>query len=202
MWVSSTSPGGARRVGEHGYVQATFLTGYQNTGAVFDSYRAGWRAAGRGNDVPINRLAYAALVYTADNESDARAGAEKLLWYMTGNKVPAHYRNPPCYLPPAVQAKMLRSTAADPLGGNRGGPLTVEKVIETGLMFAGTPDQVYAQFRKFYEHVGGFGHLLIMGQAGFLEHDETVRGIRSFARHVYPRLQQEFGDLTISGNGR
>jgi hypothetical protein len=28
-----------------------------------------------------------------------------------------------------------------------------------------------------------------MGQAGFLEHDETVRGIRLFAREVYPRLK-------------
>ena len=41
-------------------------------------------------------------------------------------------------------------------------------------------------------YVGGFGHLLNMGQAGFLEHDETVRGIRLFAREVYPQLQ-EFG---------
>ena len=36
--------------------------------------------------------------------------------------------------------------------------------------------------KRLYDHVGGFGHLLIMGQAGFLEHDETVLGIRTFAR--------------------
>jgi hypothetical protein len=28
-----------------------------------------------------------------------------------------------------------------------------------------------------------------MGQAGFLEHDETVLGIRTFGREVLPRLQ-------------
>ena len=28
-----------------------------------------------------------------------------------------------------------------------------------------------------------------MGQAGFLEHDETVTGIRLFGREVYPRLK-------------
>jgi hypothetical protein len=66
-------------------------------------------------------------------------------------------------------------------------------------MFAGTPDQVYRQIKKFYDHVGGFGHLLIMGQAGFLEHDETIAGIRCFARNVYPRLKEELSDLTISG---
>ena len=59
-----------------------------------------------------------------------------------------------------------------------------------GIMMAGTPDQVESQIRKVYDHVGGFGHLLIMGQAGFLEHDETVAGIRMFAREVYPRVKQ------------
>jgi hypothetical protein len=38
-----------------------------------------------------------------------------------------------------------------------------------------------------------------MGQAGFLEHDETVAGIKCFARNVYPRLQQEMPDMSISG---
>jgi alkanesulfonate monooxygenase SsuD/methylene tetrahydromethanopterin reductase-like flavin-dependent oxidoreductase (luciferase family) len=67
------------------------------------------------------------------------------------------------------------------------------------LMMAGTPDQVYAQIRKMYDHVGGFGHLLIMGQAGFLDHDETVRSTRNFARHVFPRLKEEMPDAAISG---
>ena len=39
-------------------------------------------------------------------------------------------------------------------------------------------------------------HLLIMGQAGFLEHDETVVGIRTFAREVYPRLKELYPDST------
>jgi alkanesulfonate monooxygenase SsuD/methylene tetrahydromethanopterin reductase-like flavin-dependent oxidoreductase (luciferase family) len=67
-------------------------------------------------------------------------------------------------------------------------------------MFAGTPDQVYKQIKKLYDHVGGFGHLLIMGQAGFLEHDDTALGIRTFGREVYPRLKDAFADNVISGN--
>ena len=38
------------------------------------------------------------------NEADARAGAEKLLWYITSNKVPPHFANPPGYVP--VQANV------------------------------------------------------------------------------------------------
>jgi hypothetical protein len=38
-----------------------------------------------------------------------------------------------------------------------------------------------------------------MGQAGFLEHDDTVHGIRMFAREVYPRLKEIYPDTTVSG---
>ena len=91
-----------------------------------------------------------------------------------------------------------RGAAVDQHAANRANA-TVDKAIEAGLMFAGTPDQVYRQIKKFYDHVGGFGHLLIMGQAGFLEHEETVAGTKCFARNVYPRLKQEFPDTTFSG---
>ena len=58
---------------------------------------------------------------------------------------------------------------------------------------------VFQQIKTFYHHVGGFGNLLLMGQAGFLDHDETVAGIRAFAREVYPRLREEFPDTALSG---
>jgi len=77
--------------------------------------------------------------------------------------------------------------------------MSVDDAVKSGIMFAGTPDQVYSQMKRLYDHVGGFGHLLIMGQAGFLEHDETVLGIRTFAREVYPRIKQEFPDTAVSG---
>ena len=64
---------------------------------------AGWREAGRGQDVPIDRLAYAALVYVGETEKEAHEGAEKLLWYVTANKVAPHFANPPGYVPVAGQ---------------------------------------------------------------------------------------------------
>jgi alkanesulfonate monooxygenase SsuD/methylene tetrahydromethanopterin reductase-like flavin-dependent oxidoreductase (luciferase family) len=203
VWVSTTSPSGAARVGAHGFVQATFLTGYDGTKAVYDSYRRGWREAGRGKDVPIDRLAYAALVYVGDTEAKGIAGAEKLLWYLTANKVPRHFATPPGYagVPAAVAMMKAAATGGSPIGehGNFGRPITVEEAMQRGLCFAGTPDQVYKQVKKFYDHVGGFGHLLIMGQAGFLEHEETALGIRNFAREVYPRLKAEYPGTRLSG---
>jgi len=197
IWISTTSTGGAKQIGRQGYVQATFLTGFENTRKIFESYRAGWREAGRGDDVPIDRLAYAALVYVGDNEADAVAGAEKLMWYITANKVLPQFANPPGYVPIQANVQMLRG-AEHPLSAFAKAA-SVEKAIEAGIMMAGTPDQVYQQFKRHYEYVGGYGQLLIMGQAGFLEHDDTVRGIRNFAREVYPRLREEYPDTAISG---
>jgi alkanesulfonate monooxygenase SsuD/methylene tetrahydromethanopterin reductase-like flavin-dependent oxidoreductase (luciferase family) len=199
VWVSTTSPGGAARVGAKGFVQATFLTGVNGTRAVFDAYRKGWREAGRGETVPVHRLAYAALVYTAPTRAEAMAGAEKLLWYVTANKVPPHFANPPGYIPVSATLQIMRG-AEHPLSAFKKSA-SVEAAIQAGIMFAGTPDEVQAQIAGFYEQVGGFGHLLIMGQAGFLEHEETVTGIRTFAREVYPRLQALFPDGADSGQG-
>jgi alkanesulfonate monooxygenase SsuD/methylene tetrahydromethanopterin reductase-like flavin-dependent oxidoreductase (luciferase family) len=187
IWVSTTSPNGAARVGERGFVQATFLTGFDGTRAIFDAYRRGWRQSGRAGAVPLDRLAYAALVYAAPSEREARAGAEKLLWYVTANKVLPQYTLPPGNVSVRAAVDVLRGKT-NPLS-HFGERPTVESAIEAGIMIAGTPDQVVKQVRKLYDHVGGFGHLLLMGQAGFLEHEETALGIRTFAREVYPRLK-------------
>ena len=197
VWVSSTSAEGAARVGARGYIQATFLTGYANTKPVFEGYRRGWREAGRGRDVPIDRLAYAAFVYTADTEAKARAGAEKLLWHIAINKIPTHFANPPGYNSLEANAKGMR------VGLQRYPKApTVDAAVEGGIMFAGTPDQVLKQFEKFYDHVGGFGHLLVAGQSGFLNHEDTVHGIRMLAREVFPRLRERYPDTAISGATR
>ena len=59
-----------------------------------------------------------------------------------------------------------------------------------GIMFAGNPDSVYAQIKKFHDEVGGFGHLTMIGRTGFMTH---ARGRRrasgSSAKEVLPRLQ-------------
>jgi alkanesulfonate monooxygenase SsuD/methylene tetrahydromethanopterin reductase-like flavin-dependent oxidoreductase (luciferase family) len=143
-------------------------------------------------------LAYAALIYVGDTEARARAGAEKLLWYITANKVPQHFSNPPGYVPIAMNVQLARG-AQNVVSAFGTKQSTVDGAIEAGTMFAGTPDQVLAQIKKHWNHVGGYGNLLIMGQAGFLEHDDTVHGIRMFAREVYPRLKELYPDTTISG---
>ena len=57
----------------------------------------------------------------------------------------------------------------------------------------GTPDQVVKQIELEYERVGGFDHLIMMMQAGFLDHKRTVSNINLFAKEVYPRIRHLTG---------
>ncbi|MFC9833662.1 LLM class flavin-dependent oxidoreductase [Rhodococcus sp. NPDC127530] len=187
VWVTAMSPGSAARIADNDFVLASFLTGYEGTRKVFQAYRD--RKIETGNPAPADdRLAYAALVYTGKTDEEGLEGARKLLWYVKANKVPLEFVMPPGYSPYFARAAAL--------AGERAAydfkSLTLEDLIDEGIVFAGSPATVRGQVEKFYERVGGFGHLLLMGQAGFLEHDETVRGIRNFAEEVKPALNDMF----------
>ncbi len=183
VWITTMSLNQIQKVADRNYVAACFLTGYDQTKRIFDTYRA--RRQELGAPMSDDRLAYAALLYVDDTDEAGYAGARKLMWYLTANKVPPQFRNPPGYASLETTAQLLKgaSTAFD-----RSSPL--EKCIEQGIVFGGNPDTVYEQLRRHHEAVGGYGNLLIMGQAGFLEHDDTMRSIELFAKEVYPRLKE------------
>lgn len=183
IWVTAMSPGSVARIADNGYVLATFLTGYEGTRKVFQAYRD--RLAEMGRPSPSDdRFAYAGLVYTGETDEEGYEGARKLLWYIQANKVPFEFSQPPGYIPYFARAAGLRGARSP----HDFSSATLEELIDGGIVFAGSPSTVRGQIEKFYESVGGFGHLLLMGQAGFLEHDETVKGIRTFAEHVKPAL--------------
>jgi alkanesulfonate monooxygenase SsuD/methylene tetrahydromethanopterin reductase-like flavin-dependent oxidoreductase (luciferase family) len=184
IWVTTLSPGSAKVVAQHEYVAASFLSGYDGTKAIWDSYRQEAERLGRGAP-PSDRFAYAALVYVGNTDAEGLAGAEKLRWYLYANKFGVHISHPPGYVPPAGRAPIL-SGKSSPTALYE---MTQEQLLETGLMFAGNPDTVHRQIMEFSDRVGGMGHLLIMGQAGFLEHEETVASMSLFANEVYPGLR-------------
>jgi alkanesulfonate monooxygenase SsuD/methylene tetrahydromethanopterin reductase-like flavin-dependent oxidoreductase (luciferase family) len=186
VWITMGGRGSTRRVAQHKHVGAVFLAGYPRIREIFDGYREDYLEL-HGEHAPFDRLAYLGLIYVSDNEAKAREGAEKLLWYMTANKVPGHWSNPPGYHPPKIAAQIMRGAR-----GGAGIPLvaTLDDQMARGNVFAGTPDQVFEQIKSFWEYSGGFGNLLMMGQAGFLTHAETENSMRLFTQEVYPRLKE------------
>ncbi|HKV56339.1 MAG TPA: LLM class flavin-dependent oxidoreductase [Candidatus Binataceae bacterium] len=184
VWITSLSPGSIAPIADRRYVVGTFLTGFDGSKAIFNAYRE--RAHENGWEAPNDRFAYAALVYTGETDEEGFAGARKLMWYIESNHVSPQFINPPGYVPPEVAAKAMRN----------GGSLykydkpNLEGLISQGVVFAGNPDTVFKQIKTMYDYNGGFGHLLVMGQAGFLDNKETVRGIDLLAKEVYPRLKE------------
>ena len=186
VWVTMGSAGSAAQVAQRKHVGAVFLSGYPNIRNLFDGYRQGYLEA-HGEEAPIDRLAYAALVYVGDNEKKAREGAEKLLWYLSSNKVAPQFNNPPGYHPPPVAANIMRGPR--PGESDRRDP-RVDVQMARGNLFTGTPDQVFQQIKNFWEYSGGFGNLLMMGQAGFMTMEETLSSMKLFSQEVYPRLKE------------
>ena len=89
--------------------------------------------------------------------------------------------------PPPVAATIMKGAQS-----GVGFPVVpqVEDQMARGNFFAGTPDQVFQQIKNFWEYSGGFGNLLMMGQAGFMTFDETLKSMKLFTQEVCPRLKE------------
>jgi len=68
--------------------------------------------------------------------------------------------------------------------------MTVEQAKARGILFVGNPDTVYRQIMDFYDEVGGFGHLVLVGRTGYMTHGEAEKSIKLFSKEVLPRLRE------------
>jgi alkanesulfonate monooxygenase SsuD/methylene tetrahydromethanopterin reductase-like flavin-dependent oxidoreductase (luciferase family) len=199
VWITAGSAGTATAVAEKGYVIATLNTGYTRTPALFNAYRK--RAAEIGRPAGPDRFAYLALVGVGETKNEGWRRAHQIADYSrTTPRGQTEHFNPPGYNPISASAQALKAQGSELIGsvlavqardGRRidATKATVEDFIDAGLLFAGTPDMVFAQIKEFYDHVGGFGHLLMMGQGGHISHVDTVANLKLFSKEVLPRLE-------------
>jgi alkanesulfonate monooxygenase SsuD/methylene tetrahydromethanopterin reductase-like flavin-dependent oxidoreductase (luciferase family) len=193
IWSAAGTPGNARMLGERGYVMAVLGSGYK-TRPLYDAYREGYMSKGRPAPGP-DRLAYLGLVAVAGSESEARRRGELVAEYLrSGGIVWPPFRNPPGYLSVEENAGILMGRARERTLTRDGRVVdmrsaSIQDLIDAAILFCGTPDQVHAQIAEFADYAGGLGHLLSMGQAGFLPHAETVDSMTLFAKEVLPRLK-------------
>lgn len=199
VWSSTSSPGNARDIGTRGYVMGSFMGGTLETIKLHKAYSEGYRAAGHGSEVPVDRFAYLAICATASTQAEGRRRANAIADYIRTNaQVADPYNKPPGYFAVDASIRSLRSpnpkafrTLFTP--GGRPVELTtasIEDFIECGVAFCGTPDQVFDQICNFVDTVGGVGNLLLMNQGGYLDHADTVDSLRLFGREVLPRLKE------------
>ncbi|MGE0038252.1 MAG: LLM class flavin-dependent oxidoreductase [Xanthobacteraceae bacterium] len=199
VWSTSSSLGSSRELGKRGHVLGTVMTGWRAK-AVYDEYRKGWREAGRAQAAPLDRLAYMGFVACGNSEAEGLRRAALVKSYLdTNTRVAEPYKNPPGFMAASDAAKLFQRVGwrgpAHLMTTKDGKPIgsaasaSVEETIAGGLMFAGTPDQVFDQIVDFYRGVGGFGHFLMMSQAGHMDHKDTAENMTLFSREVLPRLE-------------
>jgi alkanesulfonate monooxygenase SsuD/methylene tetrahydromethanopterin reductase-like flavin-dependent oxidoreductase (luciferase family) len=201
VWITGSSASSAKAIAERGHVFATFLSGFE-TRKVFDVYRDTYQQTWS-RPAPTDRLAYMALCAVADTREEALKRAYKIAGYLrTIGAVSEPFRNPPGYLSIADNVRALANFGKPRLGLQLSDGRTVyaatascEDLIEAGLLFAGTPDQVKRQIDKFCSAMGGMDNLLLMFQGGDLSHVETIDSLSLFGREVLPQL----GSRPIAG---
>jgi alkanesulfonate monooxygenase SsuD/methylene tetrahydromethanopterin reductase-like flavin-dependent oxidoreductase (luciferase family) len=193
VWITGSSDvDSVARAAASGFVFATFLQPYKQVRYLFDAYRANYRDNGQPGG---GGLAFMPIVFVGDSEAEAERGAQELTWYLKA-KVEPQFRNPPGFVSVEANATALRTGVATRSRTNDSlRNVSIEEQRELGSMMYGTPDQVVDQIRREYDRVGGFDHLLMMMQAGFLDHKSTVRNMTLFAKEVYPRIRDLPGSM-------
>ncbi|NLS68201.1 LLM class flavin-dependent oxidoreductase [Bradyrhizobium brasilense] len=207
MWAATGDPHTAAEVGRRGMVHTLVLRGVDGTRRAYAAYRNARVEAGL-PPVSTDNFAYSAFVSVGDTDEEGQRVGEKLLWFLNTSlkSAPQYAQLLPGTAPPHIAGQAWR-TRSKPLAG---GPnlvnaekgvataqenamklvsMTVAQAMAQGLMFAGNPDSVYAQIKKFHDDVGGFGHLTMLGRTGLMTHAESEKNIRLFGTEVLPRLK-------------
>jgi alkanesulfonate monooxygenase SsuD/methylene tetrahydromethanopterin reductase-like flavin-dependent oxidoreductase (luciferase family) len=181
-------------------INVLVLRGEEETRRAWAAYRQARTEAGLPK-VTTDHFAYAAFVYVGDTHDEGVRIGSKLLWFLNTSlkSAPQYAKFLPGTVPPQFAPQVYRTvprpTPQTPVASAGQNAATLiginaEQAMARGLLFAGDPDTVYQQIMQFYNKVGGFGHLVMIGRSGFMTHAEAEQGIKHFAREVLPRLQE------------
>lgn len=193
VWVPTQSAGTVREVAEREMKLGTILCGWRGASKMFDTYRM--RTAELGLPAPsLDKLGYLGLVFVGETDEAGFAGARRLQWYLQNNKVAAQFMDVPGYVEAPVRAQMLRNAAhgqaiTTPIAHLENAPM--EQLTDEGYFFAGSPETVFQQLKRFYERVGGFGNFLMMVQTGTMGTELVANSLKLFAEEVLPRFRAE-----------
>ncbi|MBJ7438870.1 MAG: LLM class flavin-dependent oxidoreductase [Sphingopyxis sp.] len=189
MWITASGASTGRKVAELGYTLATFFNG-AGTKPLFDAYKETYLAT-HGRPAPTDRFAYLAIVCCGRNEKEVDDRYAKMKPYLDVQpRTPKAWSNPPGYETAELNAMALKKGITGRINFGLPPNPSRQDMADGGIMFTGTPDQLYEQITSFCDRAGGLGHLLMLGQAGYLDHEETVDSMTLFATEVMPRLKE------------
>jgi alkanesulfonate monooxygenase SsuD/methylene tetrahydromethanopterin reductase-like flavin-dependent oxidoreductase (luciferase family) len=199
VWITSGSPATGVDVARRQHRVATVLSAL-NARSLFHAYRMETARMGLPDPGP-DRFGYLALVGVGDTQEEGETFLKKVKGYLETTTIVAEpFTNPPGYASLAANAAALKKGHKGGVGAHfqvtmKNGrqisqkTASVAELVDAGVCFAGTPDQVVQQIKEFNDFVGGCGNLLVMLQGGVLDHKDTVKNMRLFSQEVLPRVQ-------------
>src|SRR5216683_2046740 len=190
MWSATGDPETAAEVGRRGMVHVLVLRGPEGTRRAYAAHRKARVEAGLPK-VTTDNFAYAAFVYVGDTDEEGLRVGSKLLWFLHTSlkSAPQYSKFLPGSAPPVSLVNAEKGVASAGQNAARLTSLTAAQATAQGIFFAGNPDTVYRQVMEFYDKVGGFGHLSLVGRSGFMTHAESEKSIRLFSKEVLPQLR-------------
>jgi alkanesulfonate monooxygenase SsuD/methylene tetrahydromethanopterin reductase-like flavin-dependent oxidoreductase (luciferase family) len=166
-------------------VNTLLFGGFDKTKLAFEAYKRARVEAGL-PPPSEDRFSYLAFCYVGDTDEEALRIGQKIAWFVTVSmKQPPQYnRFLPGQVAPELAPKVWR-------GGTGRAPtdLRAERLVAQGKMFAGNPDTVVRQIKRFRRRVGGLGRLIMMTRQGLVTHEEAQKSFRLAATEVLPQLQ-------------
>jgi alkanesulfonate monooxygenase SsuD/methylene tetrahydromethanopterin reductase-like flavin-dependent oxidoreductase (luciferase family) len=194
LWLTTLSSATAQEAGRRGLVLAITASAPAARRA-YPLYREEYRKT-FGREAQLDRFAFLAYLGIGHNQQVGLERAQKVLAFVEATeRTDPRYINPPGLASVEDNAKVLKLGRTQshrarflPDGTPMSSRPTASEWVQNEAMFAGSPDDIVRQVKKFYDSCGGFGHLLIQ-MGGTLTHEETVDSLQLFAREVQPRLE-------------
>src|SRR6266540_3408616 len=180
IWITGSSLDNVPWVADHQYSFAFFLTPYEWTESLVNTYRQRCRERELSEPGP-DKFAYLALCYTGETDEQAQEDGKGLLWYLYRERHP-QFNAVPGYAPPQAMAKAYLGVGGKPYRDS------FESLQAKGIVMAGNPDTMIEKITYLHERCG-IGHLLMMNQAGFMPPDKVRRSMELFAKEVYPAIR-------------
>ncbi|MFN8524542.1 MAG: LLM class flavin-dependent oxidoreductase [Chloroflexota bacterium] len=186
FWAATSDLATCAELGRRGMVNTLLFGGYEKTRAAFDAYKEA-RAVGGLPAAAEDRFSYLAFCYVGDTDEEALRVGQKIAWFITTSmkQAPQYARFLPGQVSPEHAPRVWR-------GGDGRVPRDVraESLVAQGQMFAGNPDTVVEQIKRFRARVGGLGRLIMMTRQGLVTHEEAMKSYRLAAAEVLPHIRE------------
>lgn len=147
-----------------------------------------------GRQVNNQTSAFTVVHCADDDDMAAEQGAESALWYakyavrdlIRLPDLPPTHRSDGTQLPPEMLERVRENFRVLKLAEE--GRLTFEELMREDYVIVGSPQTCLDQLQRY--HDAGIDHVLCFMQAAFITHEQVMRSIELFGKHIIPHFKK------------